>query len=74
LAAGIPPDLLSLYDRVRADHAGIGAALLQAGVCQGCHISLDAAQLEAVRNASPDAVVRCDQCRSILVRTSESGL
>lgn len=74
LAAGIPADVLSLYDKVRADHGGIGAALLQAGTCQGCHISLDASQLESVRNAAADAVVRCDQCRSILVRTPESGL
>jgi len=27
-----------------------------------------------VRSAAPDEVVRCDECRRILVRTAESGL
>jgi hypothetical protein len=27
-----------------------------------------------VRRAGPDEVVRCDNCRRVLVRTAESGL
>jgi hypothetical protein len=27
-----------------------------------------------VRSADPDEVIRCEECRRILVRTAESGL
>ena len=39
-SAGLPADLLGLYDKLRADMGGIGAAMLHRGACQGCHISL----------------------------------
>jgi predicted nucleic acid-binding Zn-ribbon protein len=42
--------------------------------CEGCHIELSGSELTAVRSAAPDAVVRCEECRRILVRTAESGL
>lgn len=70
LAGGVPSDVLALYDKIRADHGGIGAARLESGTCQGCHITLDASLLDSVRNAAPDAIVRCDSCRSILVRST----
>ena len=31
-------------------------------------------RLSEIRNAAPDAVVRCEECRRILIRTPESGL
>ena len=42
--------------------------------CEGCHIELSGSELAAVRGAEADAVVRCDNCRRILIRTAESGL
>jgi predicted nucleic acid-binding Zn-ribbon protein len=72
--AAVPADLLALYDKVRADQGGVGAALLQRGTCQGCHIALDAGELDRIRATAPDAIVRCEECRRILVRTAESGL
>jgi hypothetical protein len=30
--------------------------------------------LNAIRAADPDEVLRCEECRRILVRTPESGL
>jgi hypothetical protein len=30
--------------------------------------------LNAIHAAAPDEVVRCEECRRILVRTGESGL
>ncbi len=74
LAAGIPADLLGLYDKIRADHGGVGAAPLHRGTCQGCRLTLPPTEIEAIRAAAPDAVVRCEECRRILVRTPESGL
>lgn len=73
IAATIPDDLLAMYEKARA-HSGNGAALLQQRRCQGCRIDLSGSDLSAVRKAEPDAVVRCDNCRAILVRTAESGL
>src|SRR6266404_1729116 len=72
--AGVPADLLALYDKVRAQASGIGAAMLRRGRCEGCRESLPTAELNAIRAAAPDEVIRHEECRRILVRTSESGL
>ena len=73
VAAEVPADLLELYDKLRAQH-GVGAAMLRGGRCEGCHLSLNAVDLAAYRAADPDEVLRCEECRRILVRTPESGL
>lgn len=74
LAAGIPADLLALYDKIRADQGGAGAARLHRGRCEGCHLTMPPNEIEALRAAAPDTVVRCEECRRILIRTAESGL
>jgi predicted nucleic acid-binding Zn-ribbon protein len=74
LAAELPGDLLALYEKVRAASGGLGAAALHRGQCQGCRLALSGSDLAAVRAAAPDEVVRCEECRRILVRTAESGL
>jgi hypothetical protein len=73
VSADIPADVLTLYDKLRAQH-GVGAAMLRRGQCQGCHLTLHTVDLNAIRAAAPDEVVRCEECRRILVRTAESGL
>jgi predicted nucleic acid-binding Zn-ribbon protein len=70
----LPADLIALYDKIRADQGGVGAALIHRGSCQGCHITIDAQEIDQIRNMPADAIARCDQCRRILVRTAESGL
>ena len=67
LVADLPADLMALYDKV-------GAAALRQGRCQGCRIELSGADLSHVRSAPADEVLRCEECRRILVRTAESGL
>jgi predicted nucleic acid-binding Zn-ribbon protein len=74
VAASVPVDLLKLYDKLREQQGGIGAAKLHARTCQGCRQELAITELNEVRAAAPDAVVRCENCRRILVRTAESGL
>ncbi|GAA2560212.1 C4-type zinc ribbon domain-containing protein [Streptomyces levis] len=74
VAASIPDDLLKLYDKLRGQQGGIGAAKLYARSCQGCRQELAITELNEIRKAAPDTVVRCENCRRILVRTSESGL
>jgi predicted nucleic acid-binding Zn-ribbon protein len=73
VAASVPADLLALYEQLRAQY-GVGAAALRGGQCQGCHLSLNTVDLNAIRAAAPDEVVRCEECRRILVRPPESGL
>ena len=73
VAAGVPDDLLDLYGKLRAQH-GVGAAALRRGRCEGCHLSLNTVDLARIRAAPPDEVLRCEECRRILVRTPDSGL
>jgi len=73
VAAEVPADLLKLYEQIR-DTRGVGAAMLRAGRCQGCHLTLNTVDLNQIRNSAPDEVIRCEECRRILVRTPESGL
>jgi len=70
IAAEIPDDLLGLYDRLRAQHT-VGAAVLNRGRCEGCHLSLNTVDLSRIRAAPPDEVIRCEECRRILVRADE---
>jgi uncharacterized protein len=74
IAAELPADLLALYERAREHGGGVGAAVLRQRRCEGCRIELSGSELSAVRMADADEVVRCDNCRRILVRTAESGL
>jgi len=70
----IPADLLALYEKIRATSDGVGAAALYRGRCEGCHLTLNPGDLRSIREAAADAVLRCEECRRILVRTAESGL
>ena len=74
VVAEIPSDLLALYDKLRADHEGVGAAALHQRRCEGCRMELTPTDIGRIRDAAPDAVLRCEECRRILVRTPESGL
>jgi predicted nucleic acid-binding Zn-ribbon protein len=74
LIGQLPADLVALYERIRDDHGGVGAALLRSGRCEGCRLDLSATERARIRAAPPDDVLRCDECRRILVRTAESGI
>jgi predicted nucleic acid-binding Zn-ribbon protein len=74
VAAAVPADLRALYEKIREQAHGVGAAALYQRRCEGCRLELGITDLNAIRSAAPDAVVRCDNCRRILVRTAESGL
>ncbi len=74
IAAAVPDDLIKLYDKIREREGGVGAAKLFQRRCEGCRLELNITELNEVREAPADAVVRCENCRRILVRTPESGL
>jgi len=67
-ADGLDAGLISLYEKLRDQHGGIGAAPLVRGQCQGCHMTLNAGDLAAIVAAPADQVVRCEECGRILVR------
>jgi len=70
LAKEIEPELLALYEKIRSTADGIGAARLHAGQCQGCHLTISASDLSRISTLPEDEVVRCEECRRILVRVS----
>jgi predicted nucleic acid-binding Zn-ribbon protein len=74
LAAQLPADLLALYQKLRAQYGGIGAAAIKQRRCEGCRLELDISEVNEIRAAAPDTVLRHDSCRRILVRTPESGI
>lgn len=74
LATQLPDDLRTLYDKVRAQHGGSGAAALRARRCEGCRLEINGADLREIAAKPDDEVVRCPECSRILVRTAESGL
>ena len=65
IAPTIEPDVLELYDDLRRQKKGVGAAALVDGVCQACHEQLSAVQLDKLKRS--DGVRRCEHCRRILV-------
>ena len=65
IAAEIPADLMTLYEKIRGTKHGVGAAALQAGTCSGCHTKLPAIEAERIRKER--GLQRCDNCRRILV-------
>jgi uncharacterized protein len=74
VADGVPDDLLAVYEKVRAQKGGVGAAALRARRCGGCSLELTASDLGTIAKAPLDEVLRCEECNRILVRTSESGI
>jgi len=73
-ASGVPADLLGLYEKLRVQKGGIGAAPLRRRECGGCRLTLNPSDLATIAAAPADEVVRCEECSRILVRTGESGL
>lgn len=71
---GLDDALVTLYEKIRAQQGGVGAAELTARRCGGCRLELNNVEIGQLRDADPDEVMRCDECRRILVRTPESGL
>jgi predicted nucleic acid-binding Zn-ribbon protein len=52
----------------------MAAAELRHRRCGGCRLELGNVDLARIRNAPEDEVVRCEECRRIMIRTGESGL
>ncbi|XGX77377.1 hypothetical protein LQK93_00147 [Terrabacter sp. BE26] len=74
IVAGVGDDLAALYEKIRASSGGMAAAELRHRRCGGCRLELGNVDLDRIRKAPEDEVVRCEECRRIMIRTGESGL
>lgn len=70
VAADLPADLVTLYDRIRERSGGLGAAPLRGRRCGGCQLEATPSALQAYAVAAPDEVLRCEECQRVLVRVS----
>jgi uncharacterized protein len=68
LVAGVEKSFVDLYEKIRADSGGPGAAALVGGACSGCNLSINAVEIKRLSDLAEDEVVRCEECRCILVR------
>ncbi len=68
MVSAIENELLALYEKVRASGDGIGAALLKGSQCDGCHLTMNASEVTRIKALPDDEVVRCEECRRILIR------
>lgn len=66
--ASVSSEFIALYEKIRASNNGTGAAALIAGTCNGCHLSINAVELKRIADLAEDEVIRCEECRCILVR------
>jgi len=68
IAAPIAQDLKDLYAKLSADNNGNGAAPLVGNECKGCHLTINTTEVGRIATLPAEEVVRCEQCRCILVR------
>ncbi|MER5733794.1 C4-type zinc ribbon domain-containing protein [Streptomyces sp. NPDC002138] len=74
IVASIPAPLIALYEKIRAKQNGVGAAKLYQRRCEGCRLELDMAEVNEIKSAARNEVVRHENCGRILVRTADSGI
>jgi predicted nucleic acid-binding Zn-ribbon protein len=66
--ASVNPELIALYEKIRSSNNGTGAAALVGNQCKGCHLTLNTVELQRIAGLAEDELVRCEECRCILVR------
>lgn len=68
IVAPIAQELQELYRKLAADNNGNGAAPLVGNECKGCHLTINTTEVQRISTLPAEEVVRCEQCRCILVR------
>ena len=64
----IEKPLVELYEKIRSSSNGVGAASLVGNKCNGCHLAINAVEMERIKGLAADELLRCEECRRILVR------
>ena len=67
VVAKIDKSLVELYDKIRLEH-GMGAGMFSHGMCSSCQIQISPAEIVKINALDPEEVIRCENCRCILVR------
>jgi len=68
VAGKIEKVLLDLYEKIRGNGGGVGAAALVGNKCNGCNLAINAVEMERIKSLAKDELLRCEECRRILVR------
>ena len=64
----VSAEFMALYEKIRGSNNGIGAAALAGNQCKGCNLTLNTIELQRIAGLAEDEVIRCEECRCILVR------
>ena len=68
VAGKIEKALLDLYEKIRGNGGGVGAAALVGNKCNGCNLAINAVEMDRIKSLAKDELLRCEECRRILVR------
>jgi predicted nucleic acid-binding Zn-ribbon protein len=68
VAVKIEKPLLDLYEKIRASSGGVASSALVGNKCNGCNLAINAVEMERVKSLAKDELLRCEECRRILVR------
>ena len=68
VAGKIEKALLDLYEKIRGSGGGVGAAALVGNKCNGCNLAINAVEMDRIKSLAKDELLRCEECRRILVR------
>jgi len=66
-ATSVDKAIYDLYEKIRSG-GGAGAAALFGGQCLGCNLTINSIDLKRMLDSAEDEVIRCEECRCILVR------
>jgi predicted nucleic acid-binding Zn-ribbon protein len=64
----IEKPLIDLYEKIRTASGGVAAAALVGNKCNGCNLAINAVEMERIKSLAKDELLRCEECRRILVR------
>jgi predicted nucleic acid-binding Zn-ribbon protein len=64
----IEKPLIDLYEKIRTASGGVAAAALIGNKCNGCNLAINAVEMERIKSLAKDELLRCEECRRILVR------
>ena len=64
----IEKPLIDLYEKIRTASGGVAAAALVGNKCNGCNLAINAVEMERIKSLAQDELLRCEECRRILVR------
>ena len=68
VGAKIEKPLLDLYEKIRSASGGVAASALVGNKCNGCNLAINAVEMERIKSLAKDELLRCEECRRILVR------